>query len=320
MFKKFSAPVCVSGLRSRALSWAETRTFEARSVQAVALYFALFLMLTPFAQLFSIAAQAATLSNQIGYYGKDFYTDVSAGAKDKDLVLTIRKVLESKHQRTSSGIDIVGANCDTAQKDCYQHKSVGYNTARKLLMGQLHLQGSSGDYSVYDVYCDRDFTSPEVGPGKVPASASLNTEHTWPQSRFNGSMGKDIQKSDLHHLFPTDSEMNGVRGNHKFGDVDVPRKVLKCPAVKIGTANGGSEQIFEPPTDHKGNVARALFYFSVRYKISIDPREENFLKSWSRLDPVDQAERDRNDAIAKIQGIRNPFVDYPELAEDIADF
>ena len=43
----------------------------------------------------------------------------------------------------------------------------------------------------------------------------MNTEHTWPQSK--GATG--AAKSDLHHLFPTDSKANSIRGNHPFGIV-----------------------------------------------------------------------------------------------------
>lgn len=267
------------------------------------------------------ATHALTLSKHVGYYGHDFYREVAGGARDKDLIADLRKVLESTHMRNPNGVDTIGTSCDTAAISCYQHKSIGYGAARRALMGQLHLQNNNGKFSVRDVYCERDFTSAEgVGPGKIPSDAIINTEHTWPQSRFNRAMGKDNQKSDLHHLFPTDSEMNGVRGNHKFGDVAVPDKPLKCSTVKLGTANGSSEDIFEPPAAHKGNVARALFYFSIRYRLAIDPREEAFLKAWNRLDPVDQAELDRNDAIQKIQGNRNPFIDHPELVDAIADF
>ena len=35
---------------------------------------------------------------------------------------------------------------------------------------------------------------------------------------------------------------------------------------------------FEPPAEHKGNVARAIFYFSVRYKMKVTPTQEAFLK------------------------------------------
>ncbi len=264
------------------------------------------------------------LSNQNGYYGEEFYREVASGARDKDLIAALRKVLESRHQRTRAGTDVVDSKCDTAEASCYQHKSIGYGAARRVLMGTLHLKQNGSDYVLTDVYCERDFTSNDlgagIGPGKVPKDSMLNTEHTWPQSRFNGSMGKDTQKSDLHHLFPTDSQMNSVRGNYKFGDVANPDKPLKCPTVKFGTAAGSREMIFEPPVAHKGNVARALFYFSVRYRLPIDPREEAFLRAWNRLDPVDQAERDRNDAIHKIQGNRNPFIDHPEFVDSIADF
>lgn len=266
-------------------------------------------------------ALSLTITNKVNYYGDQFYQDVAGGARDQDLVDALRKVLESRHAINKGGMDTVPATCDSAGSQCYEHRSIGYGGARKVLMGQLHLKNDAGRYSVKDVYCEKVFTGVDnVGPGRVPSSNLLNTEHTWPQSRFNGSMGKDVQKSDLHHLFPTDSEMNSARSSFKFGDVEVPLKALKCPTVKLGTARGSSHEIFEPPVAHKGNVARALFYFSVRYRLPIDPKEEAFLRAWHRLDPVDASERERNDGIFKIQGNRNPFIDHPELESAISDF
>jgi endonuclease I len=193
-------------------------------------------------------------------------------------------------------------------------------------MGQIHLQNNSGQYFVKDVYCEKEFTNSDfggvqdIGPGRIPSQSKLNTEHTWPQSRFNSGISKDVQKSDLHHLYPTQSDMNAIRGNHKFGEVDVPDRALPCPTSKYGTAKGSHEDIFEPPTAHKGNVARALFYFSIRYRLHIDPQEEAFLKKWHQQDPVDSDELDRNEQIYKIQGNRNPFIDHPELVSLISDF
>ncbi len=270
--------------------------------------------------------QALSLSNQNPYYGRDFYQSVASGTRDTDLIEDLRKILESRHQRVSGDFDKVGANCDTASRDCYQHTSVGYGTARRLLMGQIHLENDGAQYFVKDVYCEIEFTnrdfggSQAIGPGRIPKNTKLNTEHTWPQSRFNGGMSKDTQKSDLHHLFPTQSEMNSIRGNHKFGDVDVPDRALPCSTSKYGTAKGSHEDIFEPPVGHKGNVARALFYFATRYRLRIDPQEEAFLKKWHQNDPVDQNEIDRNEQIFKIQGNRNPFIDHPELVSQISDF
>ena len=39
--------------------------------------------------------------------------------------------------------------------------------------------------------------------------------------------------------------------------------------------------------------------------------------AWHREDPVSQKEIDRNEAVYKHQNNRNPFIDYPELAEHI---
>jgi endonuclease I len=78
--------------------------------------------------------------------------------------------------------------------------------------------------------------------------------------------------------------------------------------------------MFEPPETHKGNVARSLFYFSIRYGLRISPEEEAYLKMWNKQDPVDQEEMIRNNEIYKTQGSRNPFVDHPELADRIQDF
>ena len=77
---------------------------------------------------------------------------------------------------------------------------------------------------------------------------------------------------------------------------------------------------FEPPQRHKGNVARALFYFSVRYRLAISATQEAHLRAWHRKDPVDESEKNRNDLVQEIQGNRNPFIDFPHLVDSIDDF
>ena len=200
------------------------------------------------------------------------------------------------------------------------HHSVGYDTAKKYLFGELHLEQNENGYFVYDNYCGLNFTN-GTGPGNIPDQNQLNTEHTWPQSKFNGSMNKGTQKADLHHLFPTDSKANSTRGNYEFAEVTKNQNLKNCPESKSGpSVTSGGSNFFEPPTKHKGNVARALFYFSVRYKISISQDQEEYLRRWNHLDPVDEEEIARNNAIAKIQGNRNPFIDHPEYADAISNF
>lgn len=205
------------------------------------------------------------------------------------------------------------------------HHAVGYKQARIELLGRISLEkDSSGSYVIHDVYCEELYGSSRFkggggpAPGRIPDDRVLNTEHTWPQSRFGGS-SRDTQKSDLHHLFPSDSQLNAVRGNHPFGEVSRNPQVLKCPISKAGYNTQG-EFVFEPPEAHRGNVARALFYFAVRYDMSIDATQEQILKKWNQQDPVDSDETLRNDEIEKVQGNRNPFIDNPELADRISNF
>lgn len=197
------------------------------------------------------------------------------------------------------------------------HPITDYRDSRRYLMGTIHLGKDGKGYFVDDVYCGFRYRH-HVGPGMVPPHEELNVEHTWPQSRFNAKENRLVQKSDLHHLYPSDSKVNGVRGNHIFAEVKGEYPASDCYESSIGHTRG--ETAFEPPQHHKGNVARALFYFSIRYKIAISPVEEFFLRSWHINDPVDADEIRRNAAIEKIQGNRNPFIDRPELVDTIENF
>lgn len=200
------------------------------------------------------------------------------------------------------------------------HRALGYNNAKKYLFGQLHLEKNAKGYFIHDLYCNIDYTS-GAGPMAVPDQNKINCEHTWPQSKFTPGFPTELQKSDLHHLFPTDSKANSTRGNFEFADVTENLNLDNCDSSRSGpSVTSGGKTYFEPPTSHKGNVARALFYFSVRYKMPISEAQEEFLRRWHDIDPVDAAELTRNAAIEKLQGNRNPFIDHPEYVDAISNF
>lgn len=211
-----------------------------------------------------------------------------------------------------------------------------YPAARKLMFGLIDLESkqlnkkNGEEPAVFDVYCQRyasakDFPQGQ-GPGelKIPLHEILNAEHTWPQSRFNKNFPKTMQKTDLHHLYPTDNRHNGRRGNFEFATVVTPSKKLRvtCEGNAVGYPKevSSGQVYYEVPDAHKGNVARSLFYFSVRYKISISEVEEKYMRQWHEQDPVDEGDVHRNEAIYQLQGNRNPFIDYPELVDAISDF
>jgi endonuclease I len=124
-------------------------------------------------------------------------------------------------------------------------------------------------------------------------------------------------------------EANSTRGNYPFGsDPEVIGEHRQYTEISSLNNCGASRmleifkagQFFEPPASHRGNVARSLFYFSIRYKMNIDPIQEKFLRLWDAEDPVDAEEIERNNQVFEIQKNRNPFIDFAELADKIADF
>ena len=256
--------------------------------------------------------------NASSYYPKQYASAFQNGTiKNEALKEALFNVLSSKHEYHGRGkYDTLG--CSTKAKKCYTQKVLGYRGARKVMFGKIHLEEGSNGYYIQDVYCRKKFTnSTGVGPGRIPDHNRINCEHTWPQSKFSRRFNKEMQKSDLHHLYPTDSKANGVRGHYEFANVTRGKSVDNCSPSR--TEKGGKSR-FEPPTEHKGNVARAIFYFSVRYQLKISREEEATLKEWNNLDPVDAKEYQRNETVFKVQKNRNPFIDFPHLADSISNF
>lgn len=247
------------------------------------------------------------------YYPTQFKEQIARHElKDEDLKFELYVILATPHTRLKSGDDLL--DCNAKLGKCFSHTAVGYGPARKYLYNQLHVETDGRGKFLREVYCHREEIVP-IG------QASINCEHTWPQSKFNKAFNNELQKSDMHHLYPTDSAANSTRGNFDFAEVVTNVNLKNCAASKSGASvvSGGST-FFEPPSEHKGNVARALFYFSVRYKMAISREQQTFLRKWNDQDPVDDAEMLRNDEIEKLQGNRNPFIDFPNLAQDISKF
>jgi len=158
--------------------------------------------------------------------------------------------------------------------------------------------------------------------GRPAVAGDWNREHTWPQSRGLGGKATP-QYSDLNHLRPADYVANGARGNKNFGPGASPVSgSLGVPAGKQ------SSNTFEPKDEVKGDVARMLFYMTVRYPqlklIKGDAAEGSkmpemgqlcTLLKWHKADPVSTAEERRNAAVCDIQKNRNPFIDNPFVDE-----
>lgn len=155
----------------------------------------------------------------------------------------------------------------------------------------------------------------------LDSDAGWNREHVWPKSL--GGFGNSGPGADLHHVRPSDQPINSTRGNLKYGNVTTGSAATG--AGYTGNALGGysSGGYFEPLDNVKGDVARICLYLYVRYggdssytcnSITNVFQSVDVLLEWCALDPVDTWEMGRNEVVGKIQGNRNVFIDYPELA------
>ena len=180
-----------------------------------------------------------------------------------------------------------------------------------------------------------------------------NREHSIPKSWYGGSTSGP--GCDIFHLVPTDGKVNGIRSNYPFGEVssaDYNKHGNKKGSAKSITITGGntiagntgatisaSGTVFEPRDEYKGDFARGYMGALLRWagekafteKEGSKTFTTNFstgsfgltkygvalLMKWHRQDPVSKKEIDRNNGIQQTQGNRNPFIDYPYLAEYI---
>lgn len=154
----------------------------------------------------------------------------------------------------------------------------------------------------------------------LEAAMPYNCEHVVPQSWFH----KDSpMRGDLHHLFACEVKCNSMRGNLPYTDFEDydPQPVEQLEKV-VELCGKAEDNSFEPE-NNKGVVARAVLYFLVRYPGLLSGHyssEEDItlLKNWHASQPVTVFEKHRNQCIYKVQGNRNPFVDWPEWVEEIS--
>ena len=192
-----------------------------------------------------------------------------------------------------------------------------------------------------DVY---EYTTANMIGSANAEGQGWNREHMMPQSSFNSNYP---MYSDLFFVIPTDARINQLRSNYPYGMAGTTNFYTFTNGSKInrnGTPNSGyTGRVYEPINEFKGDIARSLLYFAVRYEgklnsfnfyngtsaandtSPLDGTEEKafenwyiaMLLQWHNQDPVSQREIDRNNAVYSIQKNRNPFIDHPEWVNTI---
>lgn len=203
-----------------------------------------------------------------------------------------------------------------------RHSNLSYNNARRAMYSRID-KASDGD-----VYCV--YTGFHEAAANVTFLDPINAEHTVPQSWFGSSRP---MQSDIHHLFPTHKDVNSNRGSLPFAEIPDSQTntwytvnsnnsgLTSTSSIPSSNIDAYSERrtnvSFEVREDHKGNTARAIFYFYTMYPTqagSIDAIGDiNELYQWHLDDPVDDWERQRNTRTQTEQGNLNPYISHPEL-------
>lgn len=214
------------------------------------------------------------------------------------------------------------------------HTNVGYDG----LYDVYQQSDVRSDGKVWDMYSGTTHYSFTNKCGSYQQEGDcFNREHSFPQSWF----GSGLPKSDAFQVIPTDGYVNNRRGNYPLANVGTTTYTSNGGFSKLGTCSnqGYSGKVFEPNDEYKGDLARMYFYMATRYEDNIASWRSNsseaahvlagnsypayqswyidVLLQWHRQDPVSQKEIDRNNAIFGFQHNRNPFIDYPILAEFI---
>ena len=181
----------------------------------------------------------------------------------------------------------------------------------------------------WDMYSNNNVAAPNAG-----SHGGLNIEHGVPNSWW-GKTKNDAYK-DLFHLNPSNADANSRKGNYPLGEIATQTWSNGVTFIGRPTSTTGddAQYVFEPADEYKGDFARAYFYMFTIYDniswtsswdwmyntssdLTLKPWAYEMLLRWAKEDPVSQKEIDRNEAIYKHQKNRNPFIDYPELAEHI---
>lgn len=160
------------------------------------------------------------------------------------------------------------------------------------------------------------------------AGAGMNIEHSFPKSWWGGA--KSQAYKDLYNLMPCEGKINSTKSNYPMGIVVSGDKGNGW--TKVGKGTDG-KWYWEPADPWKGDFARGYMYMATAYQDytwkgtqalqilqqgaypTLQKWAYKLYIQWAKADKPNALEIKRNNDVAKIQGNRNPYVDFPNLME-----
>ncbi len=236
--------------------------------------------------------------------GQAYYDEIGDAAERDEYYSSVKDVIAQ-----GDGDELYSSLNSLLSKD---YHSLSYKEARQHLYKTVDRRPDGALYYLYSGDGPKD--EDQVKDPNRRRLGNYNCEHVVPQSWFQKSRP---MRSDLHHLFTEQTSCNGSRANYNLTEVDDAKNLRNC-----GTVDHPAQE-FEPNAG-KGEVARATLYFLVRHPgyvgdkgVETKPADLEQLLKWHKEYPVSDYELHRNETIQDVQGNRNPFIDFPELAEKV---
>lgn len=227
----------------------------------------------------------------------------------------------------------------SAARECVEsHLRLGYSDLPNYwIKSDVYPELYDGLQRWWEMYSNNIYLIAENQTGKQAFSSNkMQREHAVPKSwwKKDGDVEYTPAYTDMWNLYPSDGTANQAKLNYPLGPVKTAS--FDNGMTKVGTPEdgfgGGCDHVFEPGDEYKGDFARAFFYMATVYNDlpwkytymfqqnewpTLNQWAVDMLLDWSRRDPVSRKEIDRNDAVEECQGNRNPYIDFPELAEYI---
>lgn len=228
---------------------------------------------------------------------------------------------------------INGKKCESLKSELNaiisSHTKLSYNSLWTSYAKTDYVVQSNGQKKVFDYYSDETFYFNDNGSDV----SGMNKEHVAPQSWW-GSGTTIAVGSDLFQVLPSEASANSSKSNYPLGKV-TGTVSFQNSRMKTGRDAAG-ELVFEPCDEYKGDFARIYFYVATCYP-SVEWRDvsgvkcafaqeayptlkaefQQLLLQWNEDDPVSEWEKTRQERVYGEQGNRNPFIDYPDLANYI---
>lgn len=245
------------------------------------------------------------------------------------LLLTVAAVAQSEYYTSIDGTK-GGATLKTALYNLIKnHQQISYGSGTSSTWSAFYTTDAvveNGQRRVLDMYSSEKRYFGDKGK----AVSGMNIEHSVAKSWWGGT--KNNAYCDLHHLNPSDQDANSRKSNYPLGELTSVSWDNGVTFVGKATIDGKSGQnAYEPCDEYKGDFARVFMYMFTCYQDltweytwmnyekstypTLKPWAVKLLLKWHKQDPVSEKEVNRNNAVHKIQGNRNPYVDYPQLAD-----